>query len=308
MSGIGIIINPRGKKFRKDPDRLRRLSFIVGDKASYSATEDLHDLRRVAEEFKTRDIDILAIGGGDGTNHVTLSQFIEVYGEKPLPQLTFLRGGTMNTLANSVGIKGNSEKILSNLIYKYHEGVAFETTEMDLMKINDKFGFIFGMGAIYRFLEAYYRGLPPSPPKATWILSRSIASALLNGQFARSLFERFDADVEVDGKPWPFSNWSALFSGSIPFLGLKFRVFHYAEEPGAFHAIGFSVPPRNVLKFVPYMFAGRKTPSEELVEQPAREMRIRLTRPMPYTIDGDMLPATEEIIVSTGPRLKIIVR
>jgi diacylglycerol kinase (ATP) len=308
MSGIGIIVNPRGKKYKKDPDRLRRLSFIVGDRASYSATEDLHDLRRVAEEFKTRDIDILAIGGGDGTNHVTLSQFIEVYGEKPLPQLTFLRGGTMNTLANSVNIKGNSEKILSNLIYKYHEGKSFETTELDLMKINEKFGFIFGLGAIYRFMEAYYRGMPPSPPKATWTLTRSIASAILNGKFARGLFERFDAQVEVDGEPWPFSNWSAIFAGSIPFLGLKFRVFHYAEEPGVFHAIGFSLPPRNVLKFVPYMFLGKKTPSEELVEQPAREMRIRLSQPMAYTIDGDMLPAAREITVSTGPRLKIIVK
>lgn len=308
MSGIGIIVNPRGKKYQKDPDRLRRLSFIVGDRASYSATEDLHDLRRVAEEFKTRDIDILAIGGGDGTNHVTLSQFIEVYGEKPLPQLTFLRGGTMNTLANSVNIKGNSEKILSNLIYKYHEGKSFETTELDLMKINDKFGFIFGMGAIYRFMEVYYRGMPPSPPKATWTLTRSIVSALLNGKFAQGLFERFDAEVELDGQAWPFSNWSALLAGSIPLLGLKFRVFHYAEEPGAFHAIGFSTPPRNVLKFVPYMFVGKKTPSEELVEQPAREMRIRLSQPMAYTIDGDMLPAAQEVIVRTGPRLKIIVK
>jgi diacylglycerol kinase family enzyme len=308
MSGIGIIVNPRGKKYKKDPDRLRRLSFIVGDRASYSATEDLHDLRRVAEEFKTRDIDILAIGGGDGTNHVTLSQFIEVYGEKPLPQLTFLRGGTMNTLANSVNIKGHSEEILSNLIYKYHEGKTFEITQLDLMKVNDKYGFIFGMGAIYRFMESYYRGMAPSPPKATWTLSRSIVSALLNGKFARGLFQRFDAEVIVDGEPWPFANWSALLAGSIPLLGLKFRVFHYAEEPGAFHAIGFSVPPRNVLKLVPYVFAGKKSSSDDWVEQPARDMRIRLSQPMPYIIDGDMLPAVPEIHLSTGPRLKIIVR
>lgn len=309
MSGIGIIINPRGKKFQKDPDKLRRLSFIVGDKASYSATEDLPDLRRVAEEFKTRDIDILAIGGGDGTNHVTLSHLIDVYGEKPLPQLTFLRGGTMNTLANSVNIKGHSEKILSNLIYKYHEGESFETTEMDLMKINDKYGFIFGLGFVYRFMESYYRGgMAPSPPKATWMLCRSIGSALINGRFARGLFQRFEAHVEVDGRPWPFQNWSALFSGSIPFLGLKFRVFRLAEEPGSFHAIGISIPPRNVLKFVPYMFLGKKVPSDEIVEAPAREMIIQLNEPMGYTVDGDMLPPAQRIEIRTGPRLKIIVK
>lgn len=308
MPGIGIIVNPKGKKYKKDPDRIRRLSFIVGDKASYSATEDLGDLRRVAEEFKTRDIDILAIGGGDGTNHVTLTHFLDVYGEKPLPKLAFLRGGTMNTLANACNIKGDSEKILSNIIYKYHEGEEFETTEMDMMKINDKYGFIFGLGVIYRFMESYYRGAPPSPPKATWTLTRSIASALFNTQYARKMFRRFDADVWVDGRKWPFANWSAIYAGSIPILGLKFRVFHYAETPHRFHAIGFSLPPRNVLKHVRTMYLGMKSKSDELIESPAQEMRIELAEPMPYTIDGDMLAPQKNITVQAGPRIKILIK
>ncbi len=308
MAGIGIVLNPHSKKHRKDPDKMHRMGFIVGDKGSFQISEDLQDLRRVAEHFKTRDIDILAIGGGDGTNHVTLSTFIDVYGEKSLPQLTFLRGGTMNTLANACDIKGAPEKILSNLIYKYHEGEPFETTEMDLMQINDKFGFIFGIGVIYRFMLAYYSGAPPSPPKATYTLTRSILSALMNGKFARELFARFDAEVTVDGKPWPFRNWSAIYAGSIPILGLKFRVFHYSTESGKFHAIGFSTPPRNVLKHVHTMYLGKPSKSDELIESPAEEMRIEFAEPMPYTIDGDMLKPEQSIRIRTGPRLKILVK
>lgn len=308
MPGIGIVLNPHSKKHKKDPDKIKQLGFIVGDRGSCQATEDLADLRRVAEAFKTRDIDILAIGGGDGTNHVTLSTFIEVYGEKPLPKLTFLRGGTMNTLANACNIKGAPEKILSNLIYKYHEDEPFETTEMDLMQINDKYGFIFGCGVIFRFMKAYYTGAPPSPPKATWTLVHSIASALVNGSFARKMFARYDAEVAVDGKRWPFANWSALYCGSIPILGLKFRVFHYSEAIGKFHAIGFSLPPRNVLRHVDDMFFGKPSRSENLIEQPAQEMRIDLAEPMPYTIDGDMLPAEKSFRIRTGPRLKILVK
>lgn len=308
MPGIGIVLNPHSKKHKKDPDKIKQLGFIVGDRGSCQATEDLADLRRVAEAFKTRDIDILAIGGGDGTNHVTLSTFIEVYGEKPLPKVTFLRGGTMNTLANACNIKGAPEKILSNLIYKYHEDEPFETTEMDLMQVNDKYGFIFGCGVIFRFMQAYYTGAPPSPPKATWTLVHSIASALVNGPFARKMFARYDAEVTVDGKKWPFANWSALYSGSIPILGLKFRVFHYSEAIGKFHAIGFSLPPRNVLRHVDDMFFGKPSRSENLIEQPAQEMRIDLAEPMPYTIDGDMMPAETSFRIRTGPRLKILVK
>jgi len=307
MPGIGIVLNPHSKKHRKDPDKMKQLGFIVGDRGSCQATDDLQDLRRVAEQFKTRDIDILGIGGGDGTNHVTLSAFLEVYGEKPLPKVTFLRGGTMNTLANACGIKGAPEKILSNLIYKYHEDEPFRETEMDIMQINDKFGFIFGLGVIYRFMDAYYSGTPPSPPKAAYTLTRAIVSASLNGKFARELFHRFDAEVTVDGVKWPFANWSALYTGSIPTLGLKFQVFHYSKEVGKFHAIGFSLPPRNVLRHVPRMFVGKPVRSPEIIESPASEMRIKLSEPMPYTIDGDMIEPEQEFVIRTGPRLKILV-
>ena len=309
MPGIGIIVNPKGKKFKKDPDKVQRLSFIVGDRASYSATEDLHDLRRVAEEFKTRDVDILAIGGGDGTTHVTLTHFIDVYGEKPLPKITFLRGGTMNSLANACNIKGKPEKILSQLIYKYHDGYEFETTELDIMKINKMYGFIFGCGVIYRWMQTYYAGpWGASPPKATWTLLRAIGSALVNAKYARNIFRRFDADVWVDGEKWPFANWAAVYAGSIPILGLKAKVFHFSEEYRRFHAIGFSLPPRNVLRHVPNMFMGKPSNCEEMMEGPAKEMRIELAEPMAYTIDGDMLPPAKNITVSTGPRIQVLVK
>lgn len=306
MPGIGIILNPYSKKHKKDPDRLQRLSFIVGDKGSCKETSDLGDLRRVAEEFKTRGIEILGIGGGDGTIHVVLSTLIKVYGEKPLPKITFLKGGTLNTLATACGIKGTPEKIISNLIYKYHEEKPFEIKEMDIMEINGSYGFIFGMGVIERFMRNYYEGAP-SPARAAWCLARSIGSALFNTAFSRGLFERFEAKVTVDGQHWPFKNYSALYAGAVDRLGLGARVFHYSEVPGKFHGIGFSTPPRNILRHVPRMVAGKAPRSDDLLEQPASQMRIELEEPIPYTIDGDMLPAVRDFKIQTGPCLQIIV-
>lgn len=306
MGGIGIILNPHSKKHKLDPDRLKQLAFIVGDKGSCKETSDLGDLYRVVEEFKTRDIEILAIGGGDGTNHVTLTSLIKVYGEKPLPRITFLRGGTLNTLATACNIKGSPEKILSNLIYKYHEDEKLPIKEVDIMSINGAYGFIFGTGVIYRFMQKYYEGIP-SPMRAATTLGHSIISALVNGSMARSIFERYEGEVSVDGKKWPFKNYSALYAGSVDRLGFNFRVFHYSEEVGKFHAVGFSLPPRNILRHVPRMFVGAPSQCDELIENPASEMIMRFEEPQGYTIDGDMIAPVKEISVKTGPRLKIIV-
>jgi diacylglycerol kinase family enzyme len=306
MPGIGIVLNPHSKKHKRDPDRMKKLAFIVGDKGSCKETSDLGDLRRVVEEFKTRDIEILGIGGGDGTNHVVLTNLIKVYGEKPLPKITFLRGGTLNTMAAACGIKGAPEKILSNLIYKYHEDESFEMKELDIMEINGDYGFIFGTGVIVKFMAEYYSG-NRSPLGAGWTLTRVITSALLNTALACRLFERYEAEVTVDGKRWPFKNYSAIYAGSVDRLGLNFRVFYHSNEPGRFHAVSFSTPPRNILRYVPKMFFGKPTGFDEMIEEPATEMILRFDEPQAYTVDGDMLPPTREIVVKTGPRLKVVV-
>lgn len=309
MPGIGVILNPNSKKYKKNPAKARRMAFIVGDKASCKATEDLKDLRRVAEEFKTRDIDILALSGGDGTNHCSLTTFIHVYGDKPLPKIALLRGGTLNTVANTTGVKGSSENILSNLLVKYHEDIPFETKEVMLTRINDSYGFIFGFGVIFNFMDAYYQDGVPSPYNAAKTLIRAISSAVINGSFSRKMFDRFDAKVTVNGHPWPFANYSALYTGSINQLGLNFKVYYLVDQnPDKFHAIGFSLPPRNVLAYVPKMYLGKPSGCPNLIEEAATEMTIQLKKPLPYTIDGDMRPPLDYFKITCGPKITVLVR
>ena len=72
MPGIGVVLNPYSKRYRNNPEKLNRMAFIVGDKGTFASTNSLNDIHRVAEEFKKREIEILALSGGDGTNHRTL--------------------------------------------------------------------------------------------------------------------------------------------------------------------------------------------------------------------------------------------
>lgn len=309
MPGIGVILNPHSKKYKKRPKKIERMGFIVGDKASLRKTTNLTELRQEVEEFKQRDIDILAISGGDGTNHCTLTSLVDVYGEKPLPKIAFLRGGTLNTVAATMGVSGFSERLLSNLILKYHEEIPFKMRQVRLMKINNEYGFIFGMGVIYNFMNAYYKSGELSPMVAAKTLGHAIASAIMNRKFASHMFDRFDASVSVDGKKWPYANYNAIYTGSINQLGLNFKTYYLVDRfPNKFHINAFSLPPRNVLAYVPKMYRGKPCGSPNFLETAASHAVIDLEHPLPFTIDGDMKPPEKKFEVSMGPELIVVVK
>ncbi|MFH1654667.1 MAG: diacylglycerol kinase family protein [Pseudomonadota bacterium] len=308
MSGIGIIINPYSRANRSNPKRAEQFGFIVGDRGTCHRTKDLKDVERLAREFKERGVEILGISGGDGTNHVTLSTFLDVYGDEPLPKIAFLRGGTMNNLANELGIKGKSEKILSNLILKYHHGDKLNERDINLMKINGKYGFIFGMGVVTEFTKVYHsKDGYPSPQRAAWILLHCILSGIINGKFVGRLARRFEADIFCDGKKTPFVNWTMLVAGTIKNLGLGFNAIARAyEDPEKFHFIGMSDTPRGIIKQFPRALMSKPFNSEHFFDEICKELVIKLPKEMTYTIDGDMFD-DKEIKITLGPKIRCII-
>jgi len=310
MSGIGIILNPYSRSNKRRPERIEKFGFIVGDKGSCHSTETLDQVKDLAHEFMERDIDILGISGGDGTNHKTLTTFMGVYGEKPLPRIALLRGGTMNNLANQLGIKGTPEDILTNLIIKYHENIPFAEQEMNLVRVNGDYGFLFGMGLISRFIDVYQdvEG-GPTPARGAWLLGRAMCSAAINGRFARHLTERFDCEMTIDGERQSFRNFMMIFAGTMRSLGFHFRpLYRSTSEPGKFQAVGISATGRQLLYTFPSAFLARPSRSEHYIDKMCGRMTLEFDRPMRYTVDGDFPeePASR-VEIETGPKLTCIV-
>ena len=113
--------------------------------------------------------------------------------------------------------------------------------------------------------------------------------------------------MRVDGELWPYKNYSAIYSGSIRQLGLDFNVFYLINEDNPFHGIGFSLPPRNVLRYVPKMFLGRSSGCPDLLESGAREMEVRLAEPQGYMIDGDMYEPADYFKITAGPVFDVVI-
>src|SRR5579872_2830985 len=149
VSGIGVVFNPKSKHNLRDPSAAARLARRLGDGGTVREARSLDELYRIAEDFRRADIDVLGISGGDGTNHVTLTGFIDVYGGHALPEVAFLRGGTMNTVANSIGVRRERpEGLLGRLVRAYAERASEPlcNVERRLMRIGDTYGFLFGTG------------------------------------------------------------------------------------------------------------------------------------------------------------------
>lgn len=307
MAGIGVILNPYSRSNRKNPERVEELGFIVGDKGSCYATHSIEDVRKLAKEFKNRAIDIVGISGGDGTYQKTLTVLVSVYGKDPLPKIALLGGGTMNNLVNSLKLKGTPETILSRLIYRYHLDQPFRETRIPLLKVNDQYGFLFGNGLLHRFLIDFNKVEEPTRWRAVRMLASAMGHALFHSKRGKELAKRMDADVTVDGKPWPFKNYTSIFAGTIETLGLGFDALYRArKEQDKFQICAFSLPPRQVISSFPILLMGKKVPSENWLDELASRVEIAYREPQGHMLDGELYPPCPKVRLELGPSIQIV--
>ncbi|MBI2344112.1 MAG: hypothetical protein HYV02_07250 [Deltaproteobacteria bacterium] len=307
MAGIGVILNPHSRSNRHNPERIRRLAFIVGDKGSCHATQDVFDVRTIAEGFAQRAIDVLCISGGDGTIHHTLTAVINVYGSRPLPKIALLRGGTVNNVAGCLKIRGTPESILSQLILQYHSDEPLRTIPLHCIAVEQRYGFLFGNGFVYNFIQDYISVGEGGTKNLLPLVVRMCCSGLFNREYMLQLNLRFDAEVIVDGKRWPFRNYSGIGIATVETCGMGFAPFFLArKETGQCHVVGYSMTPRGVFLEAMRVWLKQIRPHADRCDATAREVVIRTRDPLPYTIDGELYPPTDALVIRCGPVLQIV--
>jgi diacylglycerol kinase family enzyme len=318
MSGIGVVLNPKSRRNLRDPRAEYRLARRLGNHGVVRAARSIGELYHIAEDFRRFDIDVLAISGGDGTNHVTLTGFLDVYGGAMIPRVALLRGGTMNTVANSVGIRGKPEGLLGRLIRDYSQRaneplVDVERHVMKVSPCNDgapKYGFLFGTGVMHGFLAEYYRSGDPSPLVAARTLALTVGSALVGGHAIRRMSEPFCGSVELeDGTRWPERDYLTVAAGTIAHVGLSFRPFNrFDERPGAFHALGVHSSAFDVVRELPRIHRAESMRPGHAYEAVSSRIVLRgAGRQVRYMIDGDLHEARGDLGVAIGPRVRLLV-
>jgi diacylglycerol kinase family enzyme len=319
VAGIGVVLNPKSSRNLHDPGAASRLARALGDHGVLREAASVEELYRIAEDFRRVDIDVLAISGGDGTNHVTLTGFLDVYRGAVMPQVALLRGGTMNTVANSVGIRhGRPEGLLGRLVRQYAKrgALELENVERHVMRIAPRaggkahFGFLFGTGVMHGFLAEYYRNGEPSPLVALTTLARAVGSALVGGETIRRMARPFRGSVAIEGQsPWEERDFLAVAAGTISHIGLQFKPFYrFGQRAGTFHLLGIHASPLSFVRELPRIHRGEPMRPGKALEALASRATVRGSGGfVEYMIDGDLHEAPGEVEIAIGPRVRLVV-
>lgn len=315
---FGVIVNLNAGKNRRSAqqgvDVERRLQNIVGDTGLIYPAKDVHDLSKIAERFRERGVEILAISGGDGTVHYVLTAFWHVYGWEIVKlKLLLLRGGTMNNLANSLGvIKIGQEDFLERIVRKIKEGERIYSTDWYTLRINHELGNFFGLGIISNFLDLYYgrdfKG-KPSPVKAAKLLAAGIGSIIMGGDLSKKITQWVEAEIEIEGRRYFKNDYSVIAAGTAESLGLGTKPLPRAREiPGYFQFVGLALSPISIVWRVPRFYLGLEVREKygQVINCLANEAVIKTIKPYKFTIDGEMKEGLSEFWLRTGPRMEVI--
>ncbi len=313
---IGVVVNPSSRDNRQHAERAATLRAMLGARGSVLSEPGIEPLDAFLREAFASEFDVLGICGGDGTQHLTLTRALPIWGDVPLPLILPLRGGTMNTVSTSVGVARRSpETLLASFLARAASG-QIRTTTRTAAHIGPHVGFLFGVGAVHGFLAEYYRDGDPNALTAGRTLWRAATGALsprLSAPFrAASATARvaapFRGSVQFrEGPGWEERDYLAIAGGTIEDMGLGFRPFHEARAlPGSFQLLGIHGPPSALAAALPRLWRGKPLGGRASYDTLTRYAQIipASAERYGYMVDGDLYEHEGPLSLRAGPEIR----
>lgn len=298
-----VVTNPRSRANRRDPGLASRLSGVLGAAGAVVTPPSLEALDELAPHMAAARF--LGVHGGDGTLHRVLTALHRA-GLEP-PPIALLRGGTMNIVADSVGMKASAVEALASLVGGGGEVVERSRLVVDLGE-REVVGFLAGGGIISRFLELYYEQEDPTPAGAAALLGRGALSALVGGRTARHLTRPFEGELSLDGVAWPGLRWLAVAVGTVEQLGLGFTPFPgIGANPGHLHVIGIASGIAALARELPSVYRGRGVHRPGNREATPMQLRLSADEAITLMVDGDFHAGGTTVTMQAGPPVRFLV-
>ena len=337
---IGVITNPNSRKNRNRPDRAERLQRIVGNIGEVHETASIESIKPVLREFLRKRARYWVADGGDGALHWILRLGMEVLQEDEFvgsactfPTTLPTKGGTIDFVANNVGIQGNAEGILATLRRNVEYGATIEETEVDSMVIDGiqrvdgvdvafrTYGFASATGGVgQRFFAKYLEDADPNPRTIMKVVATTMASApialsplsrLPLGKwttYAKDVFDPTPCAITLDGMKLPGTRYTGVHIASMSInFGDVLRFFGKADRPGLMNALLGTASPWGIIRNLPRMAAGKEMRGDNILDRPCREMIVEansgeLLAPI---IDGECYRDVRKLVFRVGPRVRI---
>ncbi len=291
----GILINPQAAENREEPGlsarRLEKASRAINP-AIYIASA-IDDIYSIAEDFQAQKLKYLLLSGGNGTFHHVVSRFKTVFRDQSLPHILLLKAGHINTIAESIGLRGNGVEIASRFAATLKSGTTPIVIRKNLIKIEDRYCVIFGCGIITTFMDLYYEMGEYTQNKAFEVLTKMVSSLKnANSSEARRYFSPFNAKITIDDKNWKRNNILGCLALTIPSVGLGFNPgSRTAEAVNRFQLIVSALKPLEFLTQIFRLYSGSRIDDKNHFDDLVSTLTIEARSPFRYTMDGEMYAA-----------------
>jgi len=337
---IGVITNPNSRKNRNRPERVERLQRIVGRMGEVHQTSSVDSIKPVLRDFLRKRARYWVADGGDGALHWMLRMGMEVLQEDEfaeesvtLPVTLPTKGGTIDFVANNVGIEGDAEGILATLRRTLEHGATIEETEVDSMVIDGiqlidgkdvsfrTYGFASAAGGVgQRFYSKYYADKDPNPRTIMKVVANTVMSAPIAlsplaklpfghlRTYAKEVFAPTPCKVTLDGMVLPGNEFTGVHVASMSInLGNVLRFFGKADQPGLMNAIVGTPSPWAIIRNIPRMMGGQEMIGRNVLDRPCRTMILDATTDelLEPIIDGEYYRNVKRLEFRVGPRVRI---
>ena len=341
---IGVITNPNSRKNKNRPGRAAKLQSIVGEMGEVHSTDTVDSIKPILRDFLRKRARYWVADGGDGALHWMLRMGMEVLQEDEfsghssgqpfsLPMTLPTKGGTIDFVANNVGITGDAEGILATLRSQLEHGTFVQETEVDSMCIDGvrleggvevpfrTYGFASAAGGVgQRFYAKYYAHKDPNPRTIVKVLAAALASTPIAmtplsrlplgklSTYAKDIFEPTQCKVTIDGMRLPGDAFTGVHVASMSInLGNVLRFFGKADQPGLMNAIVGTPSPWSIIRNIPRMARGEEMRGRDILDRPCREMIMESTGDelLEPIIDGEYYRNVKRLTYHVGPRVRI---
>lgn len=292
----GAVVNANAGRARRDPTLVGRLRALLGDDR-VRVTENTGEVEAALDALREMGVDRLVLVGGDGTIGGTLTALLARWPQSELPSVLVTAGGTVNTIAKSLGCDGSPAELLMRILDHGPRELSprplVATTTPDG---ESRSGMIFANGVAVRWLRMYYDESSRGVPGAAAVVARIMASAAVRGALARELFAPAETRIEVDGATLHRQRFTAMAASSCTHIGLGFAPFHLAgRDPHRFHFAVTEASASRITAELPAIRLGVKPPGSCIEDHAAQHVRLRFPEPQPWSIDADVYPPVREL-------------
>jgi len=306
---IGVISNPRSRRNRslqsKVDATLARSPDIV-----HEHLYDFGSLNDALGRLAQAGVELLVINGGDGTVGAVVTEIFVNKAFRRTPLLAVLPGGTSNTIAGDVGLRGNPIGSLERLLATEANGFgADKIVSRALIRIDyagDRppvCGFFFGTAAICDATLLRRRLFPQR-----WLPDALAAAMTLVGVLAGAALGRpgvlsgQDIGVELNREARAVQAYTVLIVttlnrillGSFPFWG---------SGEGALKLTSIGAPAAGIVRHAYRLLYGRdrsKLPKSTYFS--ANAARVELHMDCPFNLDGEFYqPVNSEAVILSCP-------